>query len=138
MVLPPGACALAGHAEQFALPASGLYVSAAHAAHAPAAPVEPALQRQVVASEDGVESAGHAAQASLPVVALAVLSGHAAHVPDAPENPGLHTQAAAEVLAGGDIVLGGQAVHPGFALTVDVSSVFSAREASVKSSSDKW
>ena len=111
MMLPAGACAFGKHAEQLALPASGLKVSAAHAAHAPAAPVEPALQRQAVLSEDGVESAGQSAQASLPVAALAVLGGHAAHVPDAPENPGLHTQSAAEVLAGGETVYIGHGTH---------------------------
>jgi len=138
MMLPAGACALGKHAEQLALPASGLKVSAAHAAHAPAAPVEPALQRQAVLSEDGVESAGQSAQASLPVAALAVLGGHAAHVPDAPENPGLHTQAAAEVLAGGEMEFGGHTAHPSPSCIVWAISLFSACEASQKSSSDKW
>jgi len=112
MLLPAGACAFGKQAEQLALPARGLNVSAAHAAHAPAAPVEPALQRQAVASVDGMESAGHSAQASLPAVALAVLGGHAAHVPDNPENPATHIQAVTEVLAGGEMLLRGQAVHP--------------------------
>ena len=112
MMLPSGACAFGKHAVQFALPAKSLYVSTGHAAHAPAAPVEPALQRQAVASVDGMESAGHSAQASLPAVALAVLGGHAAHVPDNPENPATHIQAVTEVLAGGEMLLKGHAVHP--------------------------
>jgi len=35
LMLPRGACALAGHAEQFALPAASLYVSSGHTAHGP-------------------------------------------------------------------------------------------------------
>jgi len=67
------------------------------------------------------------------------LAGHSWHAP-APllYMPATHTQASAERLAGGEIVLGGQAAHPRTAFTVEVSSVFSASEAAVKSLSERW
>jgi len=68
------------------------------------------------------------------------LAGHNWHVPiPAPlwNMPATHTQDSTEGLAGGDIVLGGQTAHPMTALTVDVSSLFSAREARVKSLSER-
>jgi hypothetical protein len=46
-----GDCALAGHAEQFALPTVSLKVSAAHPTHAsPSRPEKPTLHRHAVAA----------------------------------------------------------------------------------------
>ena len=141
MMLPSGACASAGHAEQFALPAKSLYVSAAHSKHGPPlGPEKPGTHEQFSAWVDAASDVTfllQATQLALPALALNEPAGQAAHAPDTPLKPGAHAQAAAEVLAGGDMVLGGQAAHPSTGFT-DVSSVFSAREACVKSLSERW
>jgi len=70
---------------------------------------------------------------------LKVPAGHAAHVPPfAPMKPALQAQAAKEVLAGCEMELGGQALHPAPKIPVTSFSRFNTCEASKKSSSDKW
>ena len=142
IVLPSGACAFAGHAVQFALPAKSMYVSAAHSTHGPPlGPEKPGTHEQFSA---WVEVAGdvafllQATQLALPALALKEPAAHVAHAPGAPLKPGAHKQSEEETLAGGEIEFGGQAAHPRTVLAVDVSSVFSAREASVKSLSERW
>jgi len=118
MMLPAGACASAGHAEQFALPAKSLYVSAAHSKHGPpAGPEKPGTHEQFSAWVDAasdVAFALHDTQLALPALALNVPARQATHAPGTPLKPGAHVQAAIEVLAGGEMVLGGQAVHAVF------------------------
>jgi len=91
---------------------------------------------EVLADE---ENAGHSSHAPAPVSFLKVPAGHAAHAPPfAPVKPALQAQPANEVLAGGDMELGRQALHPRTATNVDMSSLCSEIEASVKSLSERW
>jgi hypothetical protein len=115
MMLPWDACALAGHAEQVALPAASLYVSGGHTAHGPPlGPEKPGTHEQFsawVEAASEVALAGHASQLALPGLDLKEPAAHAAHAPGAPLKPGAHLQAVRDVLAGPEIAFRGHSVH---------------------------
>ena len=83
-VLPGGATEFAGHAVQSGLPIASEYESAAHCAHACAAPEKPATHwhwvYEVLISCKVEEFPGHGVQVRLPVALLKLPTGQGIHV----------------------------------------------------------